>query len=160
MRKPILIVLSCAFLLSVDQAWGGSSDCKPQRLRTPVLMLVKPILELNVAIRNTSFDEHEILRDRMNSYYGLLLKLFQNQSVEADEAISYLLYLHLGSHSGEVLLCEALIWGERLVLHIVRYRSCLPFTGLEQVKNYPSRSENPELVLKWIKRGESCDHSF
>jgi len=159
------IVLSAVFSASVI----ANEKCKPQLLRPEVLSFVRPVLENYITKYKLSYGEdskgyfldknEERIEMYQTKFYKSLDALISNKSTDADEALAYLLNVYIGEHPGEMLVCEVINRGKRILPLVLRYRDCTPFTGLEPFPDFLEGSRLlPEYAIEGINKGKKCKH--
>jgi hypothetical protein len=67
--------------------------------------------------------------------------------------------VYIGEHSGEMLVCEVINRGKRILPLVIRYRDCTPLTELEPLPNFLKGSRLlPDYAIEGINKGEKCEH--
>jgi hypothetical protein len=164
------ILICCVVLSAVFSASAaGNEKCKPQLLRPEVLSLVRPILENYITEYKLSYGEDskgnffDKNKEKIEIYQTKLDKsldaLISNESAEADEALAYLLNVYIGEGPDEMLVCEVINRGKRMLPLVLRYRDCTPLTGLEPLPDFLEGSHMlPKYAIEGINEGKKCEH--
>lgn len=148
--------------LSLTIASMAGDACEPKLLRPAVLALVKPLLELRIQQNADQFTDDGVWKGESphtpevdRRFYSLLA----DHSRAGDEALAYLLYVYMGEHPGEELVCEVARRGERMLQFVDANSKCLPGTGLEPLPKYVRGSGLlPKMVRQQILSGNACGH--
>ena len=140
-------------------AWLVAACSRPQ-LPDRVAIL-RPYLSELIAATNSEFDTNGVFlgssphRERADSLFEGILA---TDSPAADESIAYLLFIYVGEHPGEELVCDAARRGKRMLPIIERFSKQLPPTGLEPYPKFIKGSGAlPPEALRLIKAGQTCD---
>jgi len=153
-------LLVIGLLLSAGQALA--SECKPSPLPAQALELVKPLMELRTQQAKDSFTEdgHWVVESAVAPEVEKRLEaLLTNHTAAGDEALVYLLNVYMGEHHGEVLVCEVVNRGKRMVPLIRAYQACTPKIGLEPLNKFVRGSGYlPGMALDGIKAGKECSY--
>ena len=140
-----------------------AATCQPEVLRSEVLKLVKPLIELRIQQQREQFFEdgrwkgESRLTPEVNRRFELLLA---NRTKVGDEALVFLLSVYLGEHPGEELVCEVTARGRRMLPAVEKQLMCLPLTGLEPLPQFVQGSGVlANVAREKLVKGEKCDRS-
>jgi len=133
----------------------------PRHQQSDFVALLRPYLSELIAATKSEFDTNGVFlgtsphRERADSLFDRVLA---TPPPVGDRAVAYLLFIYVGEHPGEELVCEAARRGKRMVPIIETFSKQLPRTGLEPYPRFIRGSGAlPSEALRLIKAGQTCD---
>ena len=153
-------LLTVLFVLA--PAAVAADVCQPKMLRPPVLKLIKPLMELRIKQNQDQFTEDGRWKGE-SAHTPEIERRFEslltNRTKVGDEALTYLLNVYMGEHSGEELVCEVTNRGKRMLPLITTYAKCIPLTGLEPLPKFVRGSGAlPDMAKEGVLSGKKCEH--
>lgn len=129
-----LITFSAGCQAAAASSGTSTEACRPRELGRDASALVVPLLRVVADWKRGGYSNPG-LRQRREA---LLKAIVKDGSPGGDEALAYLLTLYLGEATGEILKCEALARGARMVGPVRAAGSCRP--------SLPGLVVDPELL--------------
>jgi len=155
--KIAAIIFAVAPFLTAN-AFAGD-ETRPD-LSDDAAELVQPVLSEYLIAHSESFDErgHYISKSQHEDIFEeRFIKLLDNKTEAADEAIAALLCFYIGEWPAEALVCEAINSGGRIVPYLKRFLDSPPITGLEPIPSFFTDIPNlRKEVLERIENNEEC----
>ena len=151
----VLLRLLTALTISLLLPNSYASECIDTSLRPPVIELLEGV----IIPRTKAIQDKEKFAKYYGQFSAQLAYIQDNVNPDTDEAIAYLINIHIGDQSLKDISCEAVRRGERMISLIKRYQQCLPQTGLEPLHDYfKSRStSHADYVIRDINNKWHCD---